>query len=31
LTGVTWGSSIAGLDRPELVADLPVVRAIFER
>jgi predicted anti-sigma-YlaC factor YlaD len=31
-TAVAWGSSIAaGLDRPELVADLPAVRALLER
>ncbi len=31
-TAVSWGSSIAaGLDRPELVADLPAVRALLER
>ncbi len=31
-TGAAWGSAIAiGLDQPELVVDLPVVRAIFER
>lgn len=31
-TGGAWGSAIGlGLDRPELVADLPVVRALFER
>jgi predicted anti-sigma-YlaC factor YlaD len=31
-TGVSWGSAVAlGLDRPEMVADLPAVRAIFER
>jgi predicted anti-sigma-YlaC factor YlaD len=31
-TGVSWGSAIGlGLDRPELVADLPQVRAVFER
>lgn len=31
-TGAAWGSAIGvGLDRPELVADLPVVRSIFER
>ena len=31
-TGVAWGSAIgAGLDRPESVAGLPTVRAIFER
>lgn len=31
-TGVAWGSAISlGLDRPEMVADLPAVRGIFER
>ena len=31
-TGAAWGSAIGvGLDRPELVVDLPVVRDIFER
>ncbi len=31
-TGAAWASAIGlGLDRPELVADLPTVRAIFER
>ena len=31
-TGVAWGSAISlGLDRPERVAQLPTVRAIFER
>ena len=31
-TGVAWGSAISlALDRPERVADLPTVRAIFER
>ncbi len=31
-TGASWGGAIAlGLDRPDLVADLPVVRALLER
>lgn len=31
-TGAAWGSAVAlGLDRPEMVADLPMVRAVFER
>ncbi len=31
-TGASWGSAISvGLDRPELVADRPVVRALLER
>ena len=31
-TGASWGSAISlGLDRPELVADLPVVRALMDR
>lgn len=31
-TGAAWGSAIAlGADRPELVGDLPIVRALFER
>jgi hypothetical protein len=31
-TGAAWGSAIGlGGDRPELVADLPAVRAIFDR
>ncbi|MGE0641172.1 MAG: TRAP transporter TatT component family protein [Thermoanaerobaculia bacterium] len=31
-TGASWGSAISlALDRPDLVADLPTVRAIFER
>lgn len=31
-TGAAWGSALGlGLDRPELVADLPAVRALFER
>jgi predicted anti-sigma-YlaC factor YlaD len=31
-TGAAWGSAVAlGLERPELVADLPAVRAIFAR
>ena len=31
-TGAAWGSAIAiGLDQPELVADLPAVRALMER
>lgn len=31
-TGVAWGSAVSlALDRPERVADLPAVRAIFER
>ena len=31
-TGAAWGSAIAlGTDRPELVADLPAVRALFGR
>ncbi len=31
-TGAAWGSAIGlGLDRPELVADLPAVRALFAR
>jgi len=31
-SGASWGSAISlGLDRPELVADLPAVRALFER
>jgi predicted anti-sigma-YlaC factor YlaD len=31
-TGAAWGGAIAlGLDRPELVADLPAVRALLER
>jgi len=31
-TGASWGSAIsAGLDRPELVADRPAVRALLER
>lgn len=31
-TGASWASAIAlGLDRPELVADLPTVRSLFER
>jgi predicted anti-sigma-YlaC factor YlaD len=31
-TGVAWGSAISlGLDRPELVADLPAVRALLRR
>ena len=31
-TGAAWGSAISlGLDRPELVADLPSVRALFGR
>jgi predicted anti-sigma-YlaC factor YlaD len=31
-TGASWGAAIAiGLDRPELIADLPVVRALMDR
>ncbi len=31
-TGASWGSAIAiGLDRPELVADVPAVKALSER
>jgi len=31
-TGAAWGSAISlGVDRPDLVADVPVVRAVFER
>lgn len=31
-TGVSWGSAVSlALDRPERVAELPTVRAIFER
>lgn len=31
-TGAAWGSAAAlGLDRPELTADLPTVRALFDR
>jgi predicted anti-sigma-YlaC factor YlaD len=31
-TGASWGSAIAlGLDQPALIADLPAVRAIFDR
>jgi predicted anti-sigma-YlaC factor YlaD len=31
-TGASWGSAIAlGADRPELIADLPAVRALFDR
>jgi hypothetical protein len=31
-TGASWGGAIAlGLDRPELVADFPAVRALFAR
>jgi predicted anti-sigma-YlaC factor YlaD len=31
-TGVAWGLAVAaGLDRPELIADLPAVRALFDR
>ena len=31
-TGAAWGGAISlGLDRPELVADLPAVRALLER
>ncbi len=31
-TGASWGSAVSlGLDRPELVADLPVVRALMAR
>lgn len=31
-TGVAWGSAVSlGLDHPERVAELPTVRAIFER
>jgi predicted anti-sigma-YlaC factor YlaD len=31
-TGASWGAAIAvGLDRPDLVADLPAVRALMER
>lgn len=31
-TGSSWGSAIAlGLDRPELVADAPAIRALLER
>lgn len=31
-TGAAWGSAVSlALDRPEIVADLPAVRAIFER
>jgi predicted anti-sigma-YlaC factor YlaD len=31
-TGAAWGGAVAlGLDRPALVADLPVVRALLER
>lgn len=31
-TATSWGATIAaGLDRPELVVDLPAVRALFER
>lgn len=31
-TGASWGGAIAlGLDRPDLVADLPAVRALFAR
>lgn len=31
-TAAAWGSAVAlGLDRPELVADLPAVRALFAR
>lgn len=31
-TGAAWGSAIAlGADHPELVGDLPIVRALFER
>lgn len=31
-TGAAWGSAIAlGVDRPDLLADLPAVRALFDR
>jgi len=31
-TGASWGAAIAlGLDKPELIADLPVVRALMDR
>lgn len=31
-TGASWGAAISlGLDRPELIADLPVVKALMER
>lgn len=31
-TGASWGLAISlGLDRPELIADLPAVRALFDR
>ncbi len=31
-TAASWGAAIAlGLDRPDLIADLPVVRALFDR
>jgi predicted anti-sigma-YlaC factor YlaD len=31
-TGASWGAALSlGLDRPELVADLPAVRALLER
>ena len=31
-TGASWGAAISlGLDRPELIADLPVVRALMDR
>jgi predicted anti-sigma-YlaC factor YlaD len=31
-TGASWGAAIAlGLDRPELIADLPAVRALMDR
>jgi len=31
-TGAAWGSAVSlGLDRPELVADLPAVRSLFRR
>lgn len=31
-TGASWGLAVSlGLDRPELIADLPAVRALFDR
>jgi predicted anti-sigma-YlaC factor YlaD len=31
-TGASWGAAVSlGIDRPALVGDLPVVRAVFER
>ena len=31
-TGVAWGSAVGlGLDRPEMVAEIPALRALFER